>query len=91
MMCEVEKLGQLLCRTVCVARIGQPCVGVTQLVEEWMNHCIDGRQSLCRCVLEELGDQIDGIWLCLAEDLGGKLVSNVIIVSNNEVRTLLNG
>jgi len=68
-MREVEKLGQLLCRTIRIARIGQPRVGITQLVEEWMYHCVDGRQSLCRRVFKKLRDQINSIGLRLAEDL----------------------
>lgn len=69
MVVEVEELGHVLGGTSGVTRIRESGVGISQLVEEGVNHGFDGRQTLCRCVLEELGNKINGTGVCLAEDL----------------------
>jgi hypothetical protein len=66
---EVEQLRHVLGGTSRVARIRESGVGVSQLVEEGVDHGFNGGQTLCRRVFEELGDKIDGTWVGLAEDL----------------------
>ncbi len=52
-----------------VPRIGEPRVGVPELVEEGMHHGIHGGKTLSRRVLEQAGDQVDGIGVGLTEHL----------------------
>ena len=66
---EVEELRHVLGRTSRVARVGEASVGISQLIEEGVNHGFNGGQTLCRCVFEKLGNEIDGAWVGLAEDL----------------------
>lgn len=66
---EVEEDGHILDRTVGVARVWQTRARVAQLVEEWVHHGVDRRQTLSRCVLEQAGDEVDGVGVSLAEDL----------------------
>ena len=69
MVVEVEELRHVLGGTSRVARVGESGVGVSQLVEEGVNHGFNGGQTLCRRVLKELGNEIDGTRVSLAEDL----------------------
>lgn len=69
MMGEIVQLWQIAGGPVGVTRVWQACVGIPQLVKEWVDHGIDGRETLCRSVLEQLGDQIDGARVRLAENL----------------------
>lgn len=69
MVVEVEELRQILGCTSRVTRIGESSVGVSQLIEEGVDHGLDGGQTLCRCVFEELRNEIDGAGIGLAEDL----------------------
>lgn len=66
---EVEEGRQIPHSAVGVARIGQTRVGVPQLIEEWVHHGINGGKSLCRCVFQQLGDQIDSAGIGFAENL----------------------
>jgi hypothetical protein len=66
---EVEQLRHVLGGTSRVARIGESSAGVSQFIEEGVDHGFNGGQTLCRRVLEELGDKINGTWVGLAEDL----------------------
>lgn len=52
-----------------MARVGQSCVGIPELVKEGVYHGINGRQSLRRSVLQKLGDQIDRSGVSLPKDL----------------------
>lgn len=69
MVVEVEELRHVLGGTSRVARVRESGVGVSQLVEEGVNHGFNGGQTLCRRVLKELGNEIDGTRVSLAEDL----------------------
>lgn len=69
MVVEVEELRHVLGRTSRVARVRESSVRVSQLIEEGVNHGLNGGQTLCRCVFEELGNEIDGAGVGLTEDL----------------------
>ena len=69
MVVEVEELRHVLGGTSRVTGVRESGVGVSQLVEEGMNHGFNGGQTLCRRVLKELGNKIDGTGVGLAEDL----------------------
>lgn len=75
MMSKVVQLWQITNRAVGVARVGQACVGIPELVEEGVDHGIDCRQALCGSVFEQLGDQVDGVGIGLPENLGEGPVS----------------
>jgi len=66
---EVEQLGHVLGGTSRVTGIRETSVGISQLIKEGVNHGLNGRQTLCRCVLEKLGNEVDGAGISLAEDL----------------------
>lgn len=67
---EVEESGQVLGRVVVVSRVGEPSSRIPQFVEEGMAHGFNGRQPLGRSVFQEGRDEVNGLWGCLAEDLG---------------------
>ena len=50
---ELEQVGHVLGCAVGVARVGQLDVGIPELVEEWVDHSLDGGQTLSRSVLEQ--------------------------------------
>jgi len=52
-----------------MTRVGQPSVGISELIEEGLDHSINGRQSLCRRVLEKSRNEVDGIVGRFAEHL----------------------
>jgi hypothetical protein len=52
-----------------VTRVWQTSAWVPQLIEEGVNHGVDGRQPLSRGVFQQLGDQIDRIRIGLPEHL----------------------
>lgn len=52
MLGKVKKLRQLFRGAIGVARVGKAAVGITELIEEWLTHRLDSRQSLSRRVLE---------------------------------------
>lgn len=66
---KVEKLGQIPHLTGAVPRVGQLGVRVAQLVEEGVDHGVDGRLSLGGRVLEQPRNEVDGVAVGLAEDL----------------------
>lgn len=66
---EVEEFRHVLGGTSRVAGVRESGVGISQLVEEGMDHGFNGGQTLCRRVLKELGNKIDGTGVGLAEDL----------------------
>lgn len=67
---EVVESRQIPYSAVGVAGVRQTCVGIPQLVEEGVHHGVDGGQSLRRCVLQQLRDQIDSVGVGFAENLG---------------------
>lgn len=66
---EVEEGRKVLDLAVRVTRVWKARVWIAQFVEERVHHGVDGRQALGWCVLEQAGDEIDGIAISLAEDL----------------------
>lgn len=52
-----------------MARIRKTSVGVPQFIEERLAHCIDGRESLGWCILQQGRNQINGIRRGLSENL----------------------
>ena len=52
-----------------MAGVGQPSAGISQLIEEGLDHSINGRQSLCRCVLQKSRNEVDGVVGRFAEHL----------------------
>lgn len=66
---EVEQVGQITKLASSVSRIGELGGWVSQLVEEGVNHGINGGLSLSGGVLEQAGNKVDGVGICLAEDL----------------------
>lgn len=69
-MGKVEKVRKILATTVRMSGIGQASIGISQLIKEWVYHRFDCRESLCGRVLEQARDQIDRVWIRLAENLG---------------------
>jgi hypothetical protein len=69
MVREVEQRGELSWPSVLMAGIWKTRRRVPQLVEEWMYHGLDGGQPLRGCVLQELGNEIDGGCVRFAEYL----------------------
>ncbi len=53
MMGEVEQGRQISRRSVRVARVRELGLGITDFVEERMDQCLDGREALCRSVLQQ--------------------------------------
>lgn len=45
-----------------MAGVREAAVGIAELVEEGVDHGIDGRETLSRRVFEQRGDQIDSLW-----------------------------
>lgn len=74
---KVEKGGQILASTVLVSRIWQPGARVSELVEEGVDHGIDGGQALCRGVFEQARDEVDGIGVSFPENLSDVLASEL--------------
>jgi len=68
-MVKLEKSWKIFCAAVGVTRIGKSGSWISQLIKEWVDHCLDRRQSLCWCVLEQLGNKVDCGWISLSEDL----------------------
>ncbi len=65
---EIEKGGQILDWAIWMTRVREAGRGLSQLVKEWVNHSIDGRQSLGGGILEEARNQLNGVRVSLAED-----------------------
>lgn len=66
---EVKQGRKFARSTTCMSGVGKTGTGISQFVEERLNHRIDGRQSLGWCVLQKSRDQIDCIWRSLPENL----------------------
>src|SRR5690242_4155109 len=85
MMVEVVEGRQIPHSAIRAPGVGQTCAGIPQLIEEGMHHSVNGRTSLRRCVLEQLGDQVDGVGVGFAEDLqdckSGGRVSNITLTN----------
>jgi hypothetical protein len=58
---EIKQVWKLPCRPSGVTRVGQPSIRIPQLIEEGLYHCVNGRQSLCRSILEKGGNEVDGV------------------------------
>ena len=58
---EIKKVRQLPRRACRVTRVRQPGSRISQLVEEGLNHGVNGRQSLRRRILEESGNKVNGV------------------------------
>lgn len=69
MPCKVEQRRQVLENARRVSRIREFGAGITELIEEGVNHGINGTQALSGRVLKELGDQVQSVCICLPEDL----------------------
>ncbi len=50
---EVEETGQLLGSTSSMTRVGESATRLAKLIEEGVNHSIDGRETLSWRVLQE--------------------------------------
>jgi hypothetical protein len=55
--------------SVGMTRIWETSCRIPQLIEERMDHGVNCRQPLGRGVLQQLGDEIDRIGICLPEHL----------------------
>lgn len=62
MLGEIEKTRQVLGTAIRMAGVGEAAVGIAELVEERVDHGIDGRETLSRRVFEQRRDQIDSLW-----------------------------
>lgn len=62
MLGEIEKTRQVLGTAIRMAGVGEAAVRIAELVEEWVDHGIDGRETLSRRVFEQRRDQIDSLW-----------------------------
>lgn len=66
---KVEESREVPGASVRVAGVRQSRARVPQLVEERVNHRIDGGESLSRRVLKQARDQVNGIWIRLPKNL----------------------
>ena len=66
---EIEQGRKILELSCLVPRVGELGARITQLVKERVNHGVDGRKAFCGCILEQAGNEIDGICIRLSEDL----------------------
>ena len=94
MSIEIEERGEILQLVCLMPRVGQPRLRVAQIVEERMNHGVDGAESLRGGVLEKTSDQIDRIGVRLAEHLIegmrldlGELVLHVVRIHGSDLLT----
>jgi hypothetical protein len=58
---EIKQVRQFPRRPCRVTRIRQAGTRIPQLVEEGLNHGINGRKSLCRRVLEKGRNEVNGV------------------------------
>lgn len=58
---EIKQVRQFPWRPCRVTRIRQAGTGIPQLVEEGLNHGVNGRQSLRRRILEKSGNKVNGV------------------------------
>lgn len=73
MLGEIKQVGQILENTRGVTRVGQLRAGIPQLIEEGVDHGVDRTQTLCRGVLEQLGNEVKRVLVSLAEDLAERV------------------
>lgn len=66
---EVKEVGQVSQLTSSMAGIGQLSVGIPEFVEEGVYHGVDGSLTLGWCVLQQSGDEVNGVSISLSEDL----------------------
>ena len=66
---KIEEGGKFAKLAGTVPRVGQHGVGVSKLIEERMNHGIDGGLSLGWGILGQAGDEVNSISVRLSEDL----------------------
>lgn len=66
---KIEQLWQFLRGAASMPRVRETTSFSAKLVEERVDHRIDGRETLSRSIFKQQRDQIDGIWCGLAEDL----------------------
>lgn len=69
MVGKFEEIGHILRCTVGVAGVRQLDVRISELIEEWVNHCLNCGKTLGRRVLEQFRDQVDRIRISLPKDL----------------------
>lgn len=67
--CEIEETRHRLGTTIGVARIREAGSGMAELIKERVTHSVNGGQTLSGGVLEESGDEINGISRGLTEHL----------------------
>lgn len=83
---EVEQFWHLFSTTSGMPRVGESTIRSTKLVEEWVNHGLDGRETLSRGVLEKSRDQLNRIWGRFAEYLDTELVSGLSFEKEKLIR-----
>lgn len=66
---EVKQGRQLAELARAVSRVGQLGARVSKLVEEGVNHGVDGRIALCGGILEQAGNEVNCVGVGLAENL----------------------
>lgn len=69
MVVEVVEVWQVADSSVGVTRVRQTRVGIPQLVEEGVDHGVNGGQTLRWCVLQQFGDQVDSVRISFTEHL----------------------
>ena len=74
---EIKEGRQILDRAIWMTRIRESGRGLSQLIKEWVNHSVDGRQSLGGGILEEARNQLNGVRVSLAEDLVERMRLNL--------------
>lgn len=68
-MSEIEEVRQLFHGAVGMTGIREPSVRVPEFIKEGVNHGFDSGKPLRGRVLEELGDQVNGVRVSLTEYL----------------------
>src|ERR1700761_426601 len=66
---KIKQVWQLPWWRTGMARVGQPSAGISQFIKEGLDHSINGRQSLCGCVLQKSRNEVDGVVGRFAEHL----------------------
>lgn len=69
MVREFKEVRQLLHGAVGVTGIREPGVRVPELIKEGVNHGLDCGKPLRGRVLEQLGNQVNGVGISLTENL----------------------
>jgi len=66
---EIKESWHILDWSIWMAGVGESSCRVSQLIKEWVNHSINGRESLRRSVLEKARNKLNGSRISLAEHL----------------------